>query len=150
MNEKVTKLGMNISILERVMKIYYNRGLEEFEIGWGQQFFLECVCDNPGITPQELKDYVHVDKATVTKVIKTLLKLEYITVQADETDKRVRHVFLTEKAKGAVARIRSLHQEFYEDLTMGIDRTQVREIERHMDTMIENLTKKVRYKMERK
>ncbi len=30
------EIGRCISILDRLMRMYYDRGLTEFEIGWGQ------------------------------------------------------------------------------------------------------------------
>ena len=41
MEDCFSDLGRYISILDRLMKMYYDRGLAEFEIGWGQQFYVE-------------------------------------------------------------------------------------------------------------
>lgn len=67
MNQDFAKIGRSISIIDRLMKMYYEKGLAEYEIGWGQQFYLELIHDNPGISPQHMAEYLHVDKATVTK-----------------------------------------------------------------------------------
>ena len=149
MEEKYTRLGRNISILERVMKIYYNRGLEQYGIGWGQQFFLEYISDNPGSTPQEITEFFHVDKATITKLLKKLIEVDYINIVNNENDKRVRHIFIKESALPAVMRIKELHKEFYYDLTMGLNEEEINSTKDNMNTMILNLTQKVRYKMER-
>ena len=39
--ESFSNLGRYVSICDRLMKMYYDRGLSEFEIGWGQQFYVE-------------------------------------------------------------------------------------------------------------
>lgn len=148
MKEECRTLGINISILERVMKVYYNRGLENYDIGWGQQFFLEYIAEHPGATPQELTEYIHVDKATVTKAIKKLDGADYIEVVADREDQRVRHIYLKERAAPVLQRISSLHREFYEDLTMGLTEQERVCLEEQTEKMIVNLTQKVRYKME--
>ena len=48
MNDHFPELGRWISILDRLMKMYYDRGLTDFEIGWGQQFYVEYLYDLPG------------------------------------------------------------------------------------------------------
>lgn len=132
------KIGMNISILERVMKIYFNRGLENFGIGWGQQFALECIYENPGITALELAADIHVDKATITKLIKKLTALPFNTIMPDDNDGRIRHIYLTEAAGPSVKRIKDMHEEFFCDIAMGLDMEQIGRMEQVMDVMIDN------------
>lgn len=50
--------------------MYYDRGLIEFEIGWGQQFYVEYLYNRPGTSQQEMVECIRVDKATLTKSIK--------------------------------------------------------------------------------
>lgn len=70
MNEKFPNIGRCISILDRLMKMYYDHGLSNFEIGWGQQFYAEYIYDHPGTSAQEMVEWIRVDKATLTKSIK--------------------------------------------------------------------------------
>lgn len=141
-------MGIRISILERVMKIYFNRGLEDMEIGWGQQFALECIAGYPGITALELAQDIRVDKATVTKMMKKLLELNYIVVETDEKDRRIRHLYLTKHAEEALERIRIVQKEFEEDLMAGFDPEQKKKMEQGMEQMIANLTQRSREKLE--
>ena len=48
MNDSFSNLGRWVSIFDRLMKMYYDRGLWEYEIGWGQQFYVEYLYDHPG------------------------------------------------------------------------------------------------------
>ncbi len=43
MRDDFPNLARCISIVDRLMKMYYDRGLADFEIGWGQQFFAEYI-----------------------------------------------------------------------------------------------------------
>ena len=142
-------MGIRISILERVMKIYFNRGLEDMEIGWGQQYALECIAGYPGITALELAKDIRVDKATVTKLMKKLLKLNYIVVEPDEKDRRIRHLYLTKHAEEALERIRIIQKEFEEDLMAGFSQEEKTQMEQGMEQMIANLTVKSREKLEK-
>ena len=143
-----TKMGIRISILERVMKIYFNHGLEDLQIGWGQQYAMVCIAERPGITALELAEYIHVDKATITKLMKKLTQLEYIHVETDPNDRRIRHLYLTDEAKGVISRIKRLQQEFEEDLLAGINENDRELLGTLMEQMIDNMTHRVRYKLE--
>lgn len=143
-----TKMGIRISILERVMKIYFNHGLEDLQIGWGQQYAMVCIAERPGITALELAEYIHVDKATITKLMKKLTQLEYIHVETDPNDRRIRHLYLTDEAQGVIRRIKLLQQEFEEDLLAGINENDRELLGTWMEQMIDNMTHRVRYKLE--
>ena len=91
-------IGRCVSIFDRLMKMYYDHGLSDFEIGWGQQFYVEYLYEHPGATPQEMTDRFRVDKATLSKTIRKLSEVKYIRVEGDEKDRRVKHLYLTEKA----------------------------------------------------
>ena len=106
-------LGRYSSIFDRLMRMYYDRGLSEYEIGWGQQFYVEYIYDHPGATPQEMASYIRVDKATLTKSMKKLSEIGYIHIAVDEKDRRIRHLYLTEAAVPAAEQIKKIHGEFY-------------------------------------
>jgi len=87
--ESFSNLGRYVSICDRLMKMYYDRGLSEFEIGWGQQFYVEYLYDHPGASPQEMVSCIHVDKATLTKIIKKLTEVGYLQVTSDGKDRSI-------------------------------------------------------------
>lgn len=148
MNDHFPELGRWISILDRLMKMYYDRGLSDFEIGWGQQFYVEYLYDHPGASAQEMAQCIRVDKATLTKVIKKLLALDYIKVTADEKDKRVKRLYLTEKALPAARRIKEIHNSFYQAVCTGLSSGTVRLTEETLAQMVENVNQKIWHRME--
>ena len=102
------------------MKMYYDRSLCDYEIGWGQQFYVEYLYEHPGATPQEMASCIRVDKGTLSKTIKKLDEIEYIRVVSDEKDRRVKHLYLTEKAVPAAEKIKEVHAGFYQVFTEGL------------------------------
>lgn len=148
MNDDFLKLGRTLSILERLMKMYYDRGLADFGIGWGQQFYLLYVYRHPGCSPQELASLFGVDKATVTKVLKKLTAVGFLSVDFDEKDKRSKRLFAADAAKAAVKRVEQLHTQFYQDLCEGIDEKSIADTQENLLKMKQNLRKKVCYKRE--
>lgn len=148
MEENFPNLGRCISILDRLMKMYYDHGLSGFAIGWGQQFYAEYIYDHPGATAQEMAGCIRVDKATLTKSIKKLVEIGYVRVEQDQRDGRVRRLYLTEQGIPAVRRVKEIHREFYQTLCAGIPPEEVRQGERTIQRMMENLNQKVWHRME--
>lgn len=148
MNHNFPNFGRCISILDRLMKMYYDRNLSDFEIGWGQQFYVEYIYDHPGVTAQEMVKCIRVDKATLTKVIKKLKEIDYIRIVRSETDKRSKLLYLTDKAVPAARRIKEIHSRFYSTLCSNISSQDIQQAERTMEQMMENINQKIWHRME--
>lgn len=148
MSDQFSNLGRYISIFDRLMKMYYDRGLSEYEIGWGQQFYVEYLYDHPGASPQEMVECIRVDKATLTKMIKKLTEVGYIRVVGDEKDRRVKHLYLTEKAIPAAKQIKNIHADFYATLSVGISPAELTSTEQVLQQMVDNINQKVWHRME--
>lgn len=148
MNDHFPELGRCVSVLDRLMKMYYDHELADFEIGWGQQFYVEYIYDHPGASAQEMVEYIRVDKATLTKIIKKLIRIGYVKVVSDEKDKRVRHLYLTGKAVPAVKRIKEIHRDFYTTICSGISAQDIHLTEQALAHMVENINQKVWHRME--
>ena len=146
--DSFSNIGRYISILDRLMRMYYDRGLSDFEIGWGQQFYVEYLYDHPGASPQEMTEYIRVDRATLTKTIRKLTGVGYIRVVGDEKDRRVKHLYLTEKAVPAAKQIKKIHAEFYESLGSGLSGEELERTEHILRQMAENINRKVWHRME--
>ena len=148
MNEHFSDLGRYVSIFDRLMKMYYDHGLSAFEIGWGQQFYVEYIYEHPGASPQEMAECIRVDKATLSKTIKKLTEVGYIRVEGDEKDRRMKHLYLTEKALPAAEQIKKIHGAFFEDLQAGIPGEDLTVTENTLRRMADNINRKVWHRME--
>ena len=147
MNSAFPNPGRCISILDRLMKMYYDHGLSAFQIGWGQQFYVEYLYDHPGATPQEMASYIRVDKATLTKVIKKLTEIGYVKAVPSRTDRRSKLLYLTEQAVPAAKRIKEIHVQFLDILSDGIPPEEMGQAERVLVQMMENLNQKIWHRM---
>lgn len=148
MSKNFPKIGRCLSILDRLMKMYYDHNLADFEIGWGQQFYVEYLYDHPGASAQEMVECIRVDKGTLTKVIKKLTELDYVKVVPNEKDKRMKLLYLTEKAIPAAKRIKEIHSNFYNILCSNIKLSDIQQTEQIMEQMMENINQKIWHRME--
>ena len=148
MNNSFPNLGRCISILDRLMKMYYDYNLADFEIGWGQQFYVEYLYDHPGASAQEMVECIRVDKGTLTKVIKKLTEIGYVEVVRSENDKRMKFLYLTEKGTPAAKRIKEIHSNFYNILCSDIQPSDIRRTEQTMELMMENIYQNILHRAE--
>ena len=148
MNNNFPNLGRCLSILDRLMKMYYDYNLADFEIGWGQQFYVEYLYDHPGASAQEMVECIRVDKGTLTKVMKKLAEIGYVEVVRSEKDKRVKFLYLTEKGVPAAKRIKEIHSNFYNILCSNIQPSDIQRTEQTMEQMMENIYQNISHRME--
>lgn len=148
MNNNFPNLGRCLSILDRLMKMYYDYNLADFEIGWGQQFYVEYLYDHPGASAQEMVECIRVDKGTLTKVMKKLTEIGYVEVVRSEKDKRMKFLYLTEKGVPAAKRIKEIHSNFYNILCSNIQPSDIQRTEQTMEQMMENIYQKILHRME--
>jgi DNA-binding MarR family transcriptional regulator len=148
MNNNFPNIGRCLSILDRLMKMYYDYNLADFEIGWGQQFYVEYIYDHPGASAQEMVECIRVDKGTLTKVMKKLAEIGYVEVVRSEKDKRVKFLYLTEKGVPAAKRIKEIHSNFYNILCSNIQPSDIQCTEQTMEQMMENIYQNISHRME--
>lgn len=148
MNNNFPNLGRCLSIMDRLMKMYYDYNLADFEIGWGQQFYVEYLYDHPGASAQEMVECIRVDKGTLTKVMKKLTEIGYVEVVRSEKDKRMKFLYLTEKGVPAAKRIKEIHSNFYNILCSNIQSSDIQRTEQTMEQMTENIYQNISHRME--
>lgn len=148
MNDSFPNLGRSISIFDRLMKMYYDHELSDFEIGWGQQFYAEYIYDHPGTSAQEMVEWIRVDKATLTKCIKKLLDIGYVKIVADEKDRRIKRLYLTPAGVPAVKQIKKIHRSFYNTISADLSPQEMELCEQMLTQMVENMSHKVWHRME--
>ncbi len=102
MNDQ-NNLLLNISALYRNVNKYFDRQLIPYAIGTAQMLSLLVIYEHQGLTMQQLSTITELDKGTVTKNIQRLSDAGYIEIVTDESDKRVRHLFTTERTQKIIA-----------------------------------------------
>lgn len=87
------------SIINRLGMMYFDQCLEDEPISSGQMFFLLRLSEHEGISVLELASAGHFDKGTTTRAVQRLEELRYIYRIADEHDKRIQRLFLSDEGK---------------------------------------------------
>lgn len=117
---------------------YYDKTLRQYHIGAGQQFFLLSISQTPGISILELAQQGHFDNASATRAAQKLLSEGYITIVPDETDKRIRRMYTTEKAKPVLDEIVDMKNTWYQIVVDGLSSEERKTAERLMKRVADN------------
>ena len=73
--------------------------LDNYKIGVAHQKVLHLISQYHGITISELLKKLKVTKQSLNRVLNDLIKLNSITFKKDQTDTRIKHVYLNDKGK---------------------------------------------------
>lgn len=109
-----------ISLLHRNTNRYFDMMLEDEQIGSGQQFFLLRIFENDGISMCDLARLGGYDKGTVTKAIQKLVEQGYVESLADDSDKRIRHLYITNEAMPAIKRLYEIRDDWNRKLLSAL------------------------------
>lgn len=96
--------GRSISIINRKAQGFFSLRLKELGLGPGQQAYLLALAPDESVSQEELARRLCVDKANVSRAVRGLQALGYLTRQRSAEDSRAVDLRLT--ADGVAARIR--------------------------------------------
>jgi DNA-binding MarR family transcriptional regulator len=89
-------------LLAQVCRLHHSRArtlLEEFGLFRGQPPLLFALWEREGLTHSELAEHLHVQPATITKMIKRMGRAGFVERSQDAEDQRVSRVYLTDAGR---------------------------------------------------
>lgn len=131
-------LHLYTSILYRCGQKYYDKQLLDYEINGAQLLFLILIYEQEGIHMQQLAQVGCFDKGTITKSIRRLEELGYVTTTASIEDKRIRLLYTTDKTKDIIRDLYFIRQQWWETLTNGIPQNELSSFEKTLRKLCDN------------
>jgi len=98
-------------LLAQVCRLHHARAhtlLEELGLYRGQPPMLHALWEQEGLTHGELAERLHVQPATVTKMIQRMEKAGFLERRSDLEDQRVSRVYLTDAGRAIQAEVRQV------------------------------------------
>ena len=98
-------------LLAQVCRLRHARAhtlLEELGLYRGQPPMLHALWEQEGLTHGELAERLHVQPATITKMIQRMEKAGFLERQSDLEDQRVSRVYLTDAGRAIQAEVRQV------------------------------------------
>lgn len=93
-------LSKYLGIITRCSMMYIGDRLEKFGIAGHHHTYIRAICENPGISQEALARKNYINKSNVARNLNALEEGGYIRREQSKSDKRVTHVYPTEKALG--------------------------------------------------
>ena len=128
---------INISALYRYTQKYFDRNMAAYNIGSGQLVFLLLIYEHEGITMQQIAAMADIDKGTTTKSIKKLVDEGLVEISIDESDKRIKRLYTTERTGNIINDLYQFRNDYVNQLTKNLSEG---EIEQELKA-IERLTR---------
>ncbi len=128
-------------LIARIHRGIYNQvadKLKDKDIDVGQFFFLCFILNNEGKTQEQIARGILLDKATVSKGIKRLVHLGYVSKEVNPDDKREYKIYSTKKAKAFTTELDAIYNEVYDRLHLNLDKNEIRQLQSLLMTIYKN------------
>lgn len=96
--------------------------------------FMMTIYLNEGLSQNQLAEALHFNKGAVAKTVAQLEKDGYVQRVADEQDRRIHHLYLTDRGKSAVKVLIDMEKEWSAQLATGFS-------DEEMENLINSLNK---------
>ena len=97
------------------MKFLAQEGLNGY-----QHTYILKLCNNPGISQEQLSRMLYVNKSTVTRQLALLEQGGFVTRKPGSADKRTMLVYPTAKAEAVYPKVKTAAQAWNDKLTEGL------------------------------
>ncbi len=128
-------------LIARIHRGIYNEVADQLknkDIDVGQFFFLCFILNNEGKTQEQIARGILLDKATVSKGIKRLVHLGYVSKEVNPDDKREYKIYSTKKAKAFTSELDAIYNEIYDRLHLNLNKNEIRQLQSLLTTIYEN------------
>ena len=122
-------LMRQINIISRCAGIYRTDRLRGTDLGACHHSYVLTICHHPGISQEELSSHIYINKSNVTRHLAYLEEHGYVKRTQSETDKRVMHVYPTQKMLDVLPNIKQIIGEWNAYLTADFFRAGTRTIQ---------------------
>jgi DNA-binding MarR family transcriptional regulator len=143
--EAMTEVLRDIGVISRALDSIANIEFKDLDLTRGQYLYLVRIKENPGIIPDHLAEMIKVDRTTASRAIQKLEKNGFIEKKNDQTNKKIKRLYVTEKGAEGAAFI--LRENEYSNRTALQDFTteEAEEFSRLLKKMKRNVEKDWNY-----
>ena len=129
-------------LLAQVCRLHYSRArtlLEEFGLFRGQPPLLFALWEKEGRTHSELAEHLHVQPATITKMVKRMERAGFVERRQDVEDQRVSRVYLTDAGRNIRDAVEGAWRELEEKTFAGFSSKERALLDRFLLRIRDNL-----------
>ncbi len=116
---------------------------KDIDLSKEQWLVLKKLNDNDGMVQNDLAFITNRSKTSLTRLINTMEKRDYVERITSKTDKRINHVFLTQNGKVIFKKSLPVLQQIMVELTQGIPINDIESAINVMHHIQDNINKKI-------
>jgi len=114
------RMFVSFSIIHRFAKIFLLAKMEQLGTLKCSPPYIVAIHHNPGLSQNELSEFLKIDKGAVAKTVKHLLAKKFIERKKDPLDKRGYKLYLTKKGESLMPNLLAIESEFERKITEGM------------------------------
>lgn len=88
-----------VGMIERALDSMSNIEFKEIGLSNLQFLYVVRIYEHPGIIAEQLSNLIKVDRTTLARAVHRLEKQDYIRREKDPVNKKIKHLYVTEKGK---------------------------------------------------
>lgn len=132
-------IGKNINILYRQFNLFLNHELSGVELNSTDLMYLGTLFIEDGVTQDDLAKDFCVDKAATTRSMQNLEKKGIIIRKPDESDRRAKRVYLTDKAYKYKPLMESIQKKWMKICNTPMNDEEVIQFEKNLEIITEHV-----------
>jgi len=121
-------IGVVISDVARLIRTAFDRRVRELGITRAQWLLLTRLHRNPGVSQSDLADLMEVERASAGRMIDRMEANGWVERRAQNGDRRIKRVYLTEEAERVHRRIWRVAEETVEDALSDLSATEAAQL----------------------
>lgn len=115
------KASHDFGIINRRSQAYVTEICKPWNLSYSEYIILMSLYTRSGCQQNELGKAIKADKALVARCVKTLEEKGFLFRNQSEQDRRVKYIYLTEKAWSLQGTMENILKKWVEALVQGID-----------------------------
>lgn len=127
-----------VNILSRSEGVYRTDKLDIPELKSWHHTYILAICNNPGLSQDELATHISVNKSNIARNLSYLEENGYVFRKSGEKDRRITNVFPTEKMLDIYPRVKEITLEWNNFLAEDLNPTEFEQFQ----SILERLTDK--------
>lgn len=139
MEANMNTIGKNINILYRQFNLFLNHELSGVELNSTDLMYLGTLFIEDGVTQDDLAKDFCVDKAATARSMQNLEKKGIIIRKPDESDRRAKRVYLTDKAYKYKPLMESIQKKWMKICNTPMNDEEVIQFEKNLEIITEHV-----------
>ena len=129
-----------IGTIARALDSIANIEFKDINLSRGQYLYLVRIYEEPGIISDHLASMLSVDRTTAARSIQKLVKQDLVKKEIDNNNKKIRHLFVTDKGK-ELARFIQKENDYSNEMALnGLSNVERDELRNLLQVVEENVS----------